>query len=174
MKRKGYPEDVEERNRIISELWETYGALMHKIAYDMLGNWEDAEDAVANAWEKIIPCADRMGEADSAKRKGFLALVTERRAIELLRRRYRDLEHRRLVEDFERCPYCSVRDKGMARSELRLLIRQLPKKYAEPLLLHYVYGLTGEEMGRLLDISPAAAMKRLERARKLLRSELLK
>jgi RNA polymerase sigma-70 factor (ECF subfamily) len=56
--------------------------------------------------------------------------------------------------------------------ELERSVRDLPEGYRSVVVLRDVYGLSGEETGELLGISPGAVKVRLHRARRRLRDEL--
>lgn len=153
-------------------LYERYDGLMHAVAYKLLGHIEDTEDVVMHAWEKVLDCEHKVGDVDSPKTKSLLAMITERTAIDFLRKRYRDRDNLIYVDVYESSPFYATTDEHIALSEMGQVLRKLPKKYAEVLILHYVHEFTGEEIANLLDITVSNVMKRMERGRKYLRKEL--
>ena len=56
--------------------------------------------------------------------------------------------------------------------QLRRALQQLDAEYREPLLLQVLGGFSGEEIARMMNLSPAAVMTRLFRARQQLRHAL--
>lgn len=61
------PED-REKFRV---LYTNYRGLMFHVARRILGNDQDAEDAVHNAFEKIIEQIEKISHPDSPKNQGF-------------------------------------------------------------------------------------------------------
>jgi RNA polymerase sigma factor (sigma-70 family) len=55
--------------------------------------------------------------------------------------------------------------------DTRSALRVLPPKYHSVIHLHYMEGYNAKEIARLLRITPAAVLKRLERGRRLLKLE---
>lgn len=56
--------------------------------------------------------------------------------------------------------------------ELYQVLRNIPKKYSEVLILYYVNGFTGKEIANLLGLREDAVMTRLSRGRKRLKREM--
>ena len=59
-----------------------------------------------------------------------------------------------------------------ADTEVMEQLLQLPRKYREVLMLHYVEGYQGREIAALLKITEAAVRKRLERGRRQLQERM--
>lgn len=164
--------DSPEEKRKVERLYEKYHGLLYAIAFNILKQHEDAEDAVIESWEKIICHLDKINEIDCQETKSFLVIVVERTAIDYYRRNKRRSSMQILVDEYEESPYFITKDKELENLELYEVLRKLPKKYSEVLLLHYVNGFTGKEMAHLLGIKEDAVMARLSRGRKRLKKEL--
>ena len=65
----------------------TYRAFMFYIANGILHNAQDAEDAVHNAFLSIAKNIEKIGDPASLKTKGYISIITERKAIDLYRER---------------------------------------------------------------------------------------
>ena len=76
-----------DREDKLSQLYHIYRAPMLRLAFRILGNECDAEDAVHDAFESIARNLERLREPDGAKTRGYIMVVTERKAIDLLRAR---------------------------------------------------------------------------------------
>jgi len=63
--------------------FETQRSYLHAIAYRMLGSHADADDAVQEAWLRLV----RTGVADIEDLRGWLTTVTGRICLDMLRRR---------------------------------------------------------------------------------------
>lgn len=158
--------------RKIEKLYERYHRLIYFIAYHILHHHEDAEDAVIEAWEKIIRHLDKINEINCQETQGLLVIIVERTAIDYYRRNKKQRDFETLSDDFESSPYFTTKDKAFENAELYQVLRHIPKKYSEVLILYYVNGFTGKEIANLLNIKEDAVMTRLSRGRKLLKKEL--
>ena len=81
-----------DRKDKLAEVFDLYRGPMLRLAFRVLGNERDAEDAVQDAFERIVRNLDRLDQPDSPKTRGYIMVITERRAIDLLRARRR--QHR--------------------------------------------------------------------------------
>lgn len=164
--------DSPEDKRKVEKLYEKYNRLMYVVAFNVLKHSEDAEDVVMATWEKIIAHLDKIKEIDCQETKSFLVIVTERTAIDLYRKNQKRSKVLLELSEYETSPFFATHEKEFENVELCHAIRNIPKKYAEVLILHYIHGLIGKEIAKLFDMKEDAVMKRLSRGRKLLREEM--
>lgn len=164
--------DSLEDKRKIEKLYEKYHKLMYVLAYNILKHHEDEEDAVIESWEKIIRNLDKLNEIDCQETKSFFAIVVERTAIDCYRRNKKRNNVQVMINEYEESPYFATKDKKLENLELYQVLRQMPKKYSEVLILYYVNGFSGKEIAGLLGIKEEAVMARLSRGRKRLKKEL--
>ena len=136
-----------------------WGDMLFRLSFTMLGNQADAEDAVSETIIKYIEKAPAF--ADKEHRKAWLIKVASNNCRDMLRadgrRRWVSLE-----DVTELCR--QERDRDVMYELLNL-----PPKYRLAVYLHYVAGYKTAEMAGMLGISPAAARKRLEYGRKMLK-----
>ena len=156
-------ESPEEKIKF-EELYYKYRGFMLKAAKRVLKGEQDAEDAVHNAFLSIAKNMKSLPEMDSPKMKGFLYIVTENKAIDVLRERKRRENEEPLDED---APLCAPADGG--ERSLAWCISQLPPRYQEIILLKYSHGYTTREIASILGISLQAASKLDQRAKARLR-----
>lgn len=164
--------DSPEDKRKIEELYEKYHKLMYVVAYNILKHHEDAEDAVIDSWEKIICHLDKISEIACQETKSFLVIIVERTAIDYYRKNKKRSNLQVMINEYEESPYFATKDKALENLELYQVLRHIPKKYSEVLILYYVNGFTGKEIAKLLGIKKDAVMIRLSRGRKRLKKEL--
>lgn len=149
----------------VEEVFRTYGNMLYRIAFVMMKNAFDAEDAVQDTLIKYMEHAESgRSFATEEHRKAWLIRVD----INLCKNRLRFYKnHPRIsVEELSRY-YEEKEDTRLMDSLLRL-----PAKYREALLLHYVEGYQGKEIAGMLKLSESAVRKRLERGREKLRGLL--
>lgn len=166
--------DSPDDKRKVEKIFKKYNRLMYAVAFNVLKHSEDAEDAVMGAWEKIISHLDKISEIDCQETKSFLVIITERTAIDLYRKNKKKGTMMFALAEYEDSPFFATREKEFENVELYHVMRNIPKKYAEVLMLHYIHGMTGRDMAKLFGMKEDAVMKRLSRGRKMFREEMEK
>jgi RNA polymerase sigma-70 factor (ECF subfamily) len=161
-----------------------YGPRMRASALRLLGNPDDADDAVQEAFLSAFRSLERF------ERKARLGTWLQRIAINVALMRLRkgtrplhgDLEE--LMPTFSSVGTFSEAQRSwseapedlLEREELSDLVRrriaQLPEKYRNPLLMHHIEGLSHQETADELGISVNAVKLRVHRGRQALRTLL--
>ncbi|HUW62709.1 MAG TPA: sigma-70 family RNA polymerase sigma factor, partial [Candidatus Bathyarchaeia archaeon] len=142
-------------------LVERYGGVIHGVAFARLQNSADAEDVAQETFTRFYQQLDRM--AHHKHIGAWLVHVARNACIDLARKRAREteLDDRKLV--------ARATMPNPAREELhRLLWEQLQGldvESREVLVLHYFMKKRAREIAALLEITPDAAAKRIQRAR---------
>lgn len=137
---------------------------LYRFAYWLCRDRARAEDLVQEtflrAWRGLA------GLRDPAAAKSWLYTILRR-------------EHARHCERYQPVVVALDPDDTAASSpndvecwQLRRALQQLDAEYREPLLLQVLGGFSGEEIARMMNLSSAAVMTRLFRARQQLRHAL--
>ena len=161
-------EPIEKRK--VEQLYEKYNRLMYVVAYNILKQHEEAEDAVIASWEKIIRHLDKISEIECRETKNFIVIIVERTSIDMYRAKYR--KHEISLDEYEEMPYYATHDKDIQNFEMSELFRSMPKKYSEVLMLKYINGFSHKEIGEILNLREGTVSSRLSRASQILRSKL--
>ena len=135
---------------------------MLRLAFRVLGDERDAEDAVHDAFESVARNLDHLRAPEDPKTRGYIMVVTERKAIDLLRARRR-LETDELDEDTSSIEFPDAGGNGLA-----WCMTKLPPRYREILLLRFVYGYSMRETAELMDIPFTTVGKLSQRAKERL------
>ncbi len=164
--------DTQEEKSKMEKLYHTYKGLMLKVAYDILKDHELANDALHNAFLKIVKHLNKIDEISCHKTKAYMVIVVENVSRNMYNKRKKhpvisleeveqeikdDINVEEIVSDKFNAEYVCEK------------IKLLPEIYSEILSLKYTNELSDKEIAEILDISTAAARKRLERARTKLR-----
>lgn len=154
-------DDPEEQSRF-EKLYNTYRSLMFHKANEILGNEQDAEDAVHEAFLSIAKKFDTVSTEDSKKTASFTVKIVENKAIDIYRRKkshptseYADTLSGETVE-FE------------VGDDIARLLLKLPVRYRDFLLLKYEQGYSNAEMAVFLNLSPAGVRQLNQRAKMML------
>lgn len=171
-------EFLEESERNLAEhLYEEYQMRMYTIAYHILHNEADAEDAVENATVRIIHNISEFTDASRSKIEALIVLYSKCASIDIVRKR---VKAPLLTVDDETIPepidmQADVENTVLLNEYMETLknqIEKLPPKYKEVLLLKYFYDKRDREIAELLHIKENAVRTRLTRARMILQQKI--
>lgn len=153
-----------------------YARLVYRIAYSVLRDEAEAEDAVQDVFLRALRYGKKLAGVDD--RKAWLAQIAWRVAVDHRRRGDKGGSRSREKPDGEAL---HSREPGAERAlldkergeVLQQLIAGLPEQLRDPLVLSALEELSSREVGTMLGISEAAVRSRAFRARQLLRGRLL-
>lgn len=158
--------DTQEEKSRFQLLYERYNRLMFYVARRILHSPQDVEDAVHQAYIAILENFHKLAQIESPQTKAFVAIVTERKALDMLRERARIVDM-----DFEDAavglPVPAPEENGLAEA-----IAALPARYREALMLRYYMGYSTQEVAQILGMRPDSAKRLLSRAKKALEERL--
>lgn len=152
------PDDKAKFERIYNR----YRNLMFHVAYKVLGNHHDAEDAVHQAFVAIIRHLEKIGDIDCPETRSFIVLITERKAIDLIRTSHSE-KVIPLNEDLIGIEIPAPGDHGLADA-----LATLPAHYREVLLLRFDNGYSTKELAQMLGMTESGVRKLIGRAKNAL------
>lgn len=158
------------------QLYLNYRHTMLWVAMGILHDQALAEDAVHDAFMRILNHLENISLENCNKTKAYFVLIVRNRAIDLLRKRKQlaesDLnEYEEYLTDDKPNPEQIWLEKEDSQSILAALgkVKQI---YVDVLSLHISFELSSQEIADLLNISPETVRIRLFRGRKLLAKHL--
>jgi len=158
----------------IRRLYINYRKLMFKEAYAILKDHALAEDAVHNSFVKIINYIHKINEKNDASTRNYLVIICRNVAIDMQKRKLPLMNEHDNIEDISNEDasiepnLLDIVINGESVAEISYAIEQLPSKYRDVIIMHYVKEHNIKEIAEILDISEENAKKRLYRARKKL------
>ena len=154
--------NTEEEKEKISVIFRDYADFMMRTARRILKNDQDAEDAVQDAFIYIADNLDKINTSDRQKTMSYLAIITEHKAIDLIRKRHATVS----FEEYESTLMSATtwtEDEALSAALLAL-----PQEYRELLLLRFLYGYSTREIANILHRSYAATAQMIHRAKQKL------
>lgn len=145
-----------------------HGAMVFRIAYSVLRNPQDAEDAAQETFLRAL----RSGKSkDVADARAWLAKIAWRTALD--HRRNENIAIDAIAEPAALSPGA---EENMLREErvrlLQELIRSLPRELQDVVTLSTVEELSGADVAEVLGIPEVSVRTRMHRARNLMRDRL--
>jgi RNA polymerase sigma-70 factor (ECF subfamily) len=158
--------DGEDEKSNFESLYLTYRKLMFHVANGILNDEGLAEDAVHQAFLKILENFDKVGEISCHKTRSYVVIIVRNVAINMYNSRKR--HHTVPIEEAVFCAAEVNMERTNDLDNLAEAVLKLPVIYKDALKLKYVQEFSNAEIAGMLGISEAAVRKRLERARRML------
>lgn len=162
--------NTEEEKNQFEQIYLTYRNLMFYVAKKFLNDDLLAEDAVHNAFIKIINHLEKLKDVSSNKTKGFMVIVVENTAKDIYNQQKNDkvsLDSSEMELAYDQTFEDKLIDK-ISVSDLVEKIELLPDTYRDVLMMRYIYELSYKEISKILKINEPTVRKRLERAKQKL------
>jgi len=150
-------------------LVKAYQTAVYNLAYRMLGNAAEAEDA---AQEAFLKAYTRLNTYNSERKfSSWLLAIASHHCIDRLRQRrfalsLDELPPWRWLSSSRRPEEVVIRSEE--RDEVRQLLAQLPPHYRAAVILHYWHDLSYQEIAEATETTESAVKSTLYRARRML------
>lgn len=147
-----------------------YRRLMYKIAFELLGNVQEAEDAVQDAFVRICDNIEKIGDPDCPQTRSYCVIITRNICFNKLR-------HSTPLEIDDQIPSAdNVEEEffsGIRVEAFERALKKLNTNYRDIMYLTVYEELSLHRAAELLGITYENAKSRVKRARKKL-AEILK
>jgi len=152
--------------RSFAEIYRRYGQDLYRFCLSIVGNPEDAGDALQNTMAKALKALP--GEQRRIRLRPWLYRVAHNESVELLRRRRETVE---FADDLA-APGGGVAEVAAQRERLSQLLRdlaELPERQRSMLTMRELAGLELGQIGEAFETSPAVVRQTIYEARLRLR-----
>ena len=150
-------------------LYEKYHKLFYKIAYDILHNHQDAEDAIQISLEVIYRYFYKIRDEVEKKCVGYILMIIKNESIDLFNARKKVLVADENILNQEYSIQKGNENIFLKNQGLKEAIKNLDEKYRNVLVLKYIYGYSIKEIAEMLNITETNVSTRLDRGRKQLK-----
>ena len=140
-------------------IYTQYKDTMYAIAYKILRNHHDAEDAVHHAFVKLAENIQKIEDPLCPKTKGYIVTIVENKAIDIYRRKQAHPQ----VEYIDEVVGIQVEYNG--DNALAGCMLKLPARQRSIMILKYSHGYSMKEIAKILGISYENAVKTEQRAK---------
>lgn len=155
-------ETPEDQSKFII-MYEENRDYMYRVAFSILHNVEDAEDAVHYAFVKLAENIEKIDDPHCLKAKGYVVTIVRNRAIDVYRKK-------------KAHPHVEYRDafKGVTfdydgENEVAACILKLNERQQNVLILKHHYGYDLKDVAKILGITYRNALQIEQRAKAKLR-----
>lgn len=155
-------------------LYKIYEKPMYHIAYAILHHTQQTEDAVSEAFCRVIANLHKIGDPESPQTRQYMIQIIRSTAISQYRKNARESDRRspwddkflQIPGDAPPCPLEQQEEQAMRQAVLAEMLEVLNETDRKIVLLRCQENLSFREIARQCGIKEAAARKRFERARK--------
>lgn len=148
----------------IDAAYRQHSDMLYRVALAQLGNDADAQDAVQDVFIRYISHAPAFDSPDHEQAWLLRTAVN----------RCHDIARRRKIREFlpleDALGVAAKETDGF--TEVASLLKSLPDKLREAVILHHLEGFSLEQTAKILGIGLSAAKMRILRAREILKSSL--
>jgi RNA polymerase sigma factor (sigma-70 family) len=152
--------------RAFEEIYDRYGQGLYRFCLAMVGNPQDAQDALQNTMVKALRALP--GEQRRIQLKPWLYRIARNESVELMRRRRESVD----IEPDQTQALGEIASTVETRERLRALIddlEELPERQRAALVMRELAGLGFDQIGNVFDSSAAVARQTVYEARLSLR-----
>ncbi len=153
---------TDEQRNILSEFYEENKNKFFSLAYAKLQNSEESEDAVQEAFLRIVKYPEKFFSIEPHKRLPYSIIIIRNVVLQMLEKQGR-YTFEELPEDIPDSNL-SIEDisiGNVARSELVEFIQTLSEAKKQAVILKGVYGLNNREIADVLGITESAVRRRI-------------
>ena len=163
--------DTQEEKSKFEELYYQYRKLMHWRAKQILNDDMLAEDAVHEAFIKIIRHLNKISEIKCNKTKHFVVIVVESTAMDIVRK----IKKNDVIswDEIEADQHFVQPEEMGNLTTVEEAIGKLPSKYQQIFVMKYSWGYENSEISDILGVREVTIRQRIARGKKLL-SDILK
>ncbi len=161
--------ETEEQRGMVERLYIDQKQTMYHTAFAILKNKQDAEDAVHEAFLRIITNIDKLSDIGSEKIKSFVIIVVKNIAIDIYRKRQKNVIAD--VPEDDDADISEVERKVLESSEYDILnkvVVMLPETQRNVLILKYYHDMTTADISAMLGVTASAVRTRICRAERKL------
>ena len=160
----------ETERELVRSLYEANEQIMYNIAYNILHNRTDAEDAVQDSFVRVINHLEKICEIDCNETRFYLVIIVKNVSLNMLKKKQRHPEID-IDEVYDVQTDDNIEDEILDKinsEEIRNALRELSDNDYEILFLYLVKEHNLSEIADLIGISANLARQRIFRARKRL------
>lgn len=157
----------------LERLYELYEKKMYAVAFSILRNEWQAEDAVQDAFVRLLKNLRKIRDLESVKTRSYILQTIQSAAIDQYRKNQTVTNTTVPIKDMdfadERDDIMKLVSRLAGDSILEQILGQLPDSYRDVILFRCVHQLSVKETASVLEISESLVRKRQQRALKKLR-----
>ncbi len=160
--------ETEEERSLITKLYTEYEQKMYGAAYAILQNKHNAEDAVHEAFLRIINRISEISIHNERKTEALLIIIVRNIAFDMYDKNKRNVSFDALENEIEDDAFSEYRK--LNEITAKEAINRLPMELRQVVVMHYTLDLDIKAIASAMGLSSSTVYRRLEEARKIMRA----
>ena len=164
--------ESEQDRSFFEQLYHEHRYTMQAAAFTILNDHHEAEDAVHEAFLRILKHFDKLRGFDCNKLRAYVVIIVKNIAIDMIRKKNRHVEADLedfidFLQDTRLAPdQAAIANEG--QEKIMRALESVPQTYLDTLSLKLVYGFDNQEIALLLGHTESTVRIHLHRGRKKL------
>lgn len=163
--------ETEEERNLITMLYTKYEQKMYRAAMDILHNKHSAEDAVHEAFIKIINKLSELTFENDVKTEALLVIIVRNISKNMYKKDKR-MESSEILEDIIEDNNSFSEYHRLEETTAREVINKLPEELRQVIVMRYILEIDVKTIASTLSIAPTTVYARIQKARKVMRKIL--
>lgn len=164
--------DIPEEKSKLEVLYKEYRSTMYNHAYSILKDKYLAEDAVHNAFLKLIKNLEKVNETKCKETRNYLIILVRGTAIDIYNKNKKIVPIEEL-DDVDTLDLPKLIENRLERKRVFEIISNMDDKYSDILMMKLFYDCSNEEISQLLNILPEYVSMRFFRAKTKLKKLIM-
>lgn len=167
---------LDDDKKILERVYIDYRQQMYAVAYGVLHNNVDAEDAVYQSFLRIADNIDKLKQFSRQEILPYIVIIVRNASIQIYNHNKRELAILDDIDDGQFDVQAKPADdeffEKIESQNLAMVLSKLPQMYKDIIYLKFSCDLKAKEIAPILGISADGVWKRLEGAKRLIREAL--
>ncbi len=172
--------ETPEQQDLATDIFKKHYTRMLKIAYDVLNNYADAEDAAMDTVRAICLHIDEFEKYSEDEILMLISRCTKNRAIDIYRKNQKNSERFETIDVFEGSDCADsnelLDEMFISRKNNELLLQalqEMDEMYSTPIILQYLKDMTHDAIAEYMNINTSTVAGRIFRGRKILANKII-
>ena len=162
--------DGSEEKRKFEQLYLAHKQTMYYVAFSILKNAQDAEDAVHKAFLRLMVRIEKINDVYGRETRSYLVVITQCAAIDIYRKR--KISRVLSYDEVENYIPSNMESDFNEKASIICAVNKLSINDSVVLKLRYSYGHSNAEIASILQITEDSVRQRISRAKKRLAKRL--
>lgn len=163
--------ETEEERNLITMLYTKYEQKMYRAAMDILHNKHSAEDAVHEAFIKIINKLSELTFENDVKTEALLVIIVRNISKNMYKKDKR-MEPSEILEDVIEDNNSFSEYQRLEETTAKEVINRLPEELRQIIVMRYILEIDVKTIASTLGIAPTTVYARIQKARKVMQKIL--
>lgn len=163
--------DTEDERNLVTKLYTKYEQKMYRVAMSILHNNHSAEDAVHEAFLRIIKNIHKLTFENDIKTEALVVIIVRRVSLNMLRTEKKYELYNVDDEDFEDesavLAFRQIEEKCAVE-----VIKMLPDDLRETITMRYILGIDVKTIAETVGLAPSTVYMHIRKAKEIMRTVL--